>query len=48
VIGSVTAFCGSSDAVDPKYFWYPAPDVDSLLRYLEGYESHRYGFKWTR
>lgn len=28
--------------------WYPAPDVDALLRYLEGYEPHRYGLKWTR
>ena len=27
--------------------WYPAPDVDALLRYLEGYEPHRYGPKWT-
>jgi cytokinin riboside 5'-monophosphate phosphoribohydrolase len=28
--------------------WYPAPDVDALLRYLEAYEPHRYGPKWTR
>ena len=28
--------------------WYPAPDVDALLRYLEAYEPHRYGSKWTR
>jgi uncharacterized protein (TIGR00730 family) len=27
---------------------YPAPDVDALLRYLEAYEPHRYGSKWTR
>ena len=27
--------------------WYPAPDVDALLRYLEGYAPHRYGPKWT-
>ncbi len=25
---------------------YPAPDVDALLRYLDGYEPHRYGLKW--
>jgi len=28
--------------------WYPAPDVDALLRYLEGYQPHRYGSKWAR
>jgi uncharacterized protein (TIGR00730 family) len=28
--------------------WYPAPDVDALLRYLEAYEPHRYGPKWAR
>jgi cytokinin riboside 5'-monophosphate phosphoribohydrolase len=27
--------------------WYPAPDVDALLRYLESYEPHRYAPKWT-
>ena len=27
---------------------YPAPDVDALLRYLEAYEPHRYGPKWTQ
>ena len=27
--------------------WYPAPDVDALLRYLEAYAPHRYGPKWT-
>jgi len=27
---------------------YPAPDVDALLRYLEAYEPHRYGPKWSR
>jgi cytokinin riboside 5'-monophosphate phosphoribohydrolase len=26
--------------------WYPAPDVDALLRYLEAYEPHRYAPKW--
>jgi uncharacterized protein (TIGR00730 family) len=28
--------------------WYPAPDVDALLRYLESYEPHAYVPKWTR
>jgi uncharacterized protein (TIGR00730 family) len=28
--------------------WYPAPDVDALLRYVESYAPHRYGSKWTR
>lgn len=28
--------------------WYPAPDVDALLRYLEEYEPHRYGSKWQK
>ena len=48
MISSVTVFCGSSDA-KPKFLdlWYPAPDVDALVRYLEGYEPHRYGLKWT-
>jgi len=27
--------------------WYPAPDVDALLRYLEAYEPPRYGPKCT-
>jgi uncharacterized protein (TIGR00730 family) len=27
--------------------WYPAPDVDALLRYLESYAPHGYGPKWT-
>lgn len=27
--------------------WYPAPDVDALLRYLESYAPHRYGSKWS-
>jgi hypothetical protein len=27
--------------------WYPAPDIDALLRYLESYAPHRYGLKWT-
>ncbi len=26
--------------------WYPAPDIDALARYLEGYEPHRYGHTW--
>lgn len=36
--------------IKPEFLdlWYPAPDVDALLRYLEGYEPHRYGLKWTR
>jgi predicted Rossmann-fold nucleotide-binding protein len=35
--------------IKPEFLdlWYPAPDVDALLRYLEGYEPHRYGLKWT-
>ncbi|HEV8439363.1 MAG TPA: TIGR00730 family Rossman fold protein [Methylomirabilota bacterium] len=28
--------------------WYPAPDVDALLRYLESYKPHPYVMKWTR
>jgi len=28
--------------------WYPAPDIDALLRYLESYTPHRYGLKWDR
>ena len=27
--------------------WYPARDVDALLRYLESYVPHGYGPKWT-
>ena len=27
--------------------WYPAPDVDALLRYLEAYVPNGYGRKWT-
>ena len=27
--------------------WYPAPDIDALLRYLESYAPHGYGPKWT-
>jgi len=36
--------------IKPEFLdlWYPAPDVDALLRYLEAYEPHRYGLKWTR
>jgi hypothetical protein len=35
--------------IKPEFLdlWYPAPDVDALLRYLEAYEPHRYGPKWT-
>jgi len=35
--------------IKPEYLdlWYPAPDVDAMLRYLEAYEPHRYGPKWT-
>ena len=34
--------------IKPEFLdlWYPAPDVDALLRYLDGYEPHRYGLKW--
>ncbi|HTY77839.1 MAG TPA: TIGR00730 family Rossman fold protein [Candidatus Bathyarchaeia archaeon] len=28
--------------------WYPAADVDALLRYLDSYVPHGYGPKWTR
>ena len=36
--------------IKPEFLdlWYPAPDVDALLRYLDAYEPHRYGPKWTR
>jgi uncharacterized protein (TIGR00730 family) len=35
--------------IKPEYLdlWYPAPDVDALLRYLESYKPHAYGPKWT-
>ena len=35
--------------IKPEYLdlWYPAPDVDALLRYLDSYKPHRYGSKWT-
>ena len=35
--------------IKPEFLdlWYPAPDVDALVRYLEGYEPHPYGLKWT-
>jgi uncharacterized protein (TIGR00730 family) len=35
--------------IKPEFLdlWYPAPDVDALVRYLDGYEPHRYGLKWT-
>jgi hypothetical protein len=26
--------------------WYPASDVDALLRYLESHRPHGYGRKW--
>jgi hypothetical protein len=34
--------------IKPEFLdlWYPAPDVDSLLRYLEAYKPHEYGSKW--
>lgn len=34
--------------IKPEYLdlWYPAPDVDALVRYLESYAPHRYGLKW--
>ena len=36
--------------INPEFLdlWYPAPDIDALLRYLDGYEPHGYGLKWTR
>jgi cytokinin riboside 5'-monophosphate phosphoribohydrolase len=36
--------------IKPEFMdlWYPAPDVDALLRYLDAYEPHRYAPKWTR
>ena len=35
--------------IKPEFLdlWYPAPDVDALLRYLDAYEPHRYGPTWT-
>ncbi len=35
--------------IKPEFLdlWYPAPDVDALLRYLAAYEPHAYGPKWT-
>ena len=35
--------------IKPEFLdlWYPAPDVDALVRYLDAYEPHRYGLKWT-
>jgi uncharacterized protein (TIGR00730 family) len=35
--------------ITPEFLdlWYPAPDVDALLRYLEGYVAHPYGPKWS-
>jgi len=36
--------------IKPEFLdlWYPAPDIDALLRYLDDYEPHGYGLKWTR
>jgi len=36
--------------IKPEFLdlWYPAPDIDALLGYLDGYEPHGYGLKWTR
>ena len=38
----------SLDGFKAEYLdlWYPAPDVDALLRYLESYQPHGYGQKW--
>jgi hypothetical protein len=35
--------------IRPEYLdlWYPAPDVDAMLRYLESYKPHGYGPKWS-
>lgn len=35
--------------IKPEFLdlWYPARDVDALLRYLDGYVPHAYGPKWT-
>lgn len=35
--------------IKPEFLdlWYPARDVDALLRYLESYVPHGYGPKWT-
>jgi len=42
--------CIDEGFIKPEFLdlWYPAPDVDALLRYLESYEPRRYGLKWTR
>ena len=39
-----------SGFIKPEFLdlWYPAPDVDALLRYLESYKPHPYGSKWSR
>jgi uncharacterized protein (TIGR00730 family) len=36
--------------IKPEFLdlWYPASDVGALVRYLEAYEPHRYGSKWTQ
>lgn len=38
-----------SGFIKPEFLdlWYPAHDVDALLRYLESYVPHAYGPKWT-
>ena len=28
--------------------WYPAPDTDALLRYLDDYQRHGHGLEWPR
>ena len=35
--------------IKPEFLdlWYPAPDVDALLRYLDEYRPHAYGTKWS-
>jgi len=35
--------------IKPEFLdlWYPARDVDALLRYLDAYVPHPYGPKWT-
>ncbi|HET8577002.1 MAG TPA: TIGR00730 family Rossman fold protein [Methylomirabilota bacterium] len=37
-----------SQFIKPEFLdlWYPAPDIDALLRYLESYKPHGYGLKW--
>jgi cytokinin riboside 5'-monophosphate phosphoribohydrolase len=35
--------------IKPEFLdlWYPAPDIDALIRYLVAYGPHAYGSKWT-